>query len=170
MDWNYGHLSISLYPYVTPYVGVWIETCVMEGLDKIKTSGHTLRGCVDWNFLNLRHFNLHKSHTLRGCVDWNSVKVISKRKIMSHTLRGCVDWNQSYTSCISCSTIVTPYVGVWIETMEASSYTKAIMCHTLRGCVDWNKKDQRENLVVSVTPYVGVWIETLNLLRHSLVY
>ena len=40
------------------------------------------------------------------------------------------------TSSFAASTIVTPYVGVWIETMEASSYTKAIMCHTLRGCVD----------------------------------
>ena len=34
---------------------------------------------------------------------------------------------------------VTPYVGVWIET---------IVVNTLIGCID-------------VTPYVGVWIETM---------
>ena len=35
---------------------------------------------------------------------------------------------------------VTPYVGVWIETLQYSNPSKAII----------------------VTPYVGVWIETKN--------
>ena len=30
---------------------------------------------------------------------------------------------------------VTPYVGVWIETM-VSGIGEMISCHTLRGCVD----------------------------------
>ena len=36
------------------------------------------------------------------------------------------------------TSLVTPYVGVWIETM---SFKKSDICHI-------------------VTPYVGVWIET----------
>ena len=31
---------------VTPFVGVWIETCVLQ-INPITTTGHTLRGCVD---------------------------------------------------------------------------------------------------------------------------
>ena len=32
--------------------------------------------------------------------------------------------------------IVTPCVGVWIETVDKYSYLRAIYGHTLRGCVD----------------------------------
>ena len=39
-------VRIWLPMYVTPFVGVWIET--EETLeDKLKKAGHTLRGCVD---------------------------------------------------------------------------------------------------------------------------
>ena len=37
--------------------------------------------------------------------------------------------------------MVTPYVGVWIETMH--------------DCIDKGR--------ISVTPYVGVWIETIRI-------
>ena len=40
--------------------------------------------------------------------------------------------------CVKCKTRVTPYVGVWIETMSMEVFP---------GCT-------------IVTPYVGVWIET----------
>ena len=33
--------------------------------------------------------------------------------------------------------LVTPYVGVWIETSYVASYVNSLS-HTLRGCVDWN--------------------------------
>ena len=32
--------------------------------------------------------------------------------------------------------VVTPYVGVWIETSSTMLCTQGIGCHTLRGCVD----------------------------------
>ena len=131
--------------------------------------GHTLRGCVDWN-LHVHEVN-HIELVTPYVGVWIETTITSSFAASTIVTPYVGVWIETtITSSFAASTIVTPYVGVWIETMEASSYTKAIMCHTLRGCVDWNKKDQRENLVVSVTPYVGVWIETLNLLRHSLVY
>ena len=78
------------------------------------------------------------SHTLRGCVDWNSNKEVDIGDYSGHTLRGCVDWNFRIIIANNLF-IVTPFVGVWIETVGS------------RICL--------ENLVV--TPFVGVWIETL---------
>ena len=120
---------------------------------------HTLRGCVDWNQAtkskrNLRHSshpswvcglkllrylqrNRRISHTLRGCVDWNSSGLIPKWASTCHTLRGCVDWNIN-TKFILIENNVTPFVGVWIETIfRLLAYQK-----------------------ICVTPFVGVWIET----------
>ena len=56
--------------------------------------------------------------------------------------------------------LVTPFVGVWIETSEDKTCDEIAGSHTLRGCVDWNtyKLDDTSNL--EVTPFVGVWIET----------
>ena len=34
--------------------------------------GHTLRGCVDWNYVNDQIVDIETGHTLRGCVDWNT--------------------------------------------------------------------------------------------------
>ena len=55
--------------------------------------------------------------------------------------------------------MVTPCVGVWIET---SLYVNRSIdsSHTLRGCVDWNFFEQIGHIPTSVTPCVGVWIET----------
>ena len=33
-------------------------------------------------------------------------------------------------------TIVTPCVGVWIETTDTITPPEGVLCHTLRGCVD----------------------------------
>ena len=35
---------------------------------------------------------------------------------------------------------VTPCVGVWIETSAIIRSNVRFICHTLRGCVDWNNK------------------------------
>ncbi len=97
-------------------------------------------------------------HTLRGCVDWNLCDVMRFIRMAGHTLRGCVDWNppKYWTQTLL---LVTPCVGVWIETASlqrtvaiASSHPAWVcglkhiylrmsdyhLCHTLRGCVDWN--------------------------------
>ena len=101
--------------------------------------------------------------------------------ICSHTLRGCVDWNTSQPT-VPYDEGVTPFVGVWIETLNLA-YRAMLPCHTLRGCVDWNNgtADINGSIIVShpswvcglkpqgsrwrhqsrqVTPFVGVWIET----------
>ena len=145
---------------VTPCVGVWIETSILILLH-LRMMSHPAWVCG----LKLRCGRIWSSafrHTLRGCVDWNNV--IGKRK--------CGEW------------IVTPCVGVWIETLRLPMVYTMSRSHTLRGCVDWNiigiidwwtsdlshpawvcgLKLNRYVLikqVTDVTPCVGVWIETL---------
>ena len=113
---------------------------------------------MDWNCQCTAHHRLNTGHTLRGCVDWNfTMQFVSMGK-HCHTLRGCVDWNSlsftifyygSVTPCVgvwietslyhvsALTTSVTPCVGVWIETLPLGHGTQPT-CHTLRGCVDWN--------------------------------
>ena len=57
---------------------------------------------------------------------------------------------------------VTPFVGVWIETIQEHHVLEFLISHTLRGCVDWNLTSYTRSLVICVTPFVGVWIETVN--------
>ena len=79
---------------------------------------------------------------------------------MSHTLRGCVDWNIR-TMTAMYPYVVTPCVGVWIETTRSANFSFKSPCHTLRGCVDWNSYGEDLVTYEMVTPCVGVWIETL---------
>ena len=110
-----GRSEILLNQGVTPFVGVWIET-----FNFIKATfgniSHTLRGCVDWNTWTIRAARSVPSHTLRGCVDWNIFILYKWIEITSHTLRGCVDWNWISTWSLRGRYLVTPFVGVWIET------------------------------------------------------
>ena len=136
VDWNININYIRpTANIVTPCVGVWIETvlhlesvwlapshpawvCGLKRIHSHKHSciySHTLRGCVDWNSNTWCAITHHQSHTLRGCVDWNRCISCGLIYPISHTLRGCVDWNwQPYWS--GCQSMVTPCVGVWIET------------------------------------------------------
>ena len=50
---------------------------------------HTLRGCVDWNFLFYRKMAKNSGHTLRGCVDWNLKLGVHKCTIRSHPAWVC---------------------------------------------------------------------------------
>ena len=133
----------------------------------ITTVCHTLRGCVDWNSVKHSSTSLSHSHTLRGCVDWNILYTcFNDKHNTSHTLRGCVDWNININYIRPTANIVTPCVGVWIETNNRSTIviaSRVTPCvgvwietaliiaarawaigHTLRGCVDWNES-QRED-------------------------
>ena len=78
--------------HVTPCVGVWIET------------------------LEKRRYHVAVRHTLRGCVDWNFIRMIHNNQQEGHTLRGCVDWNHDDPKHNNLN-LVTPCVGVWIETL-----------------------------------------------------
>ena len=138
-------------------MGVWIETLLPVGITfKMKShpawvcglklywpdregilNCHTLRGCVDWNILASMSESMSHCHTLRGCVDWNFKFRFWHPCYRCHTLRGCVDWN-IHLENFSMAVIVTPCVGVWIETLSK----------------------QPRQLLYPVTPCVGVWIET----------
>ena len=59
---------------------------------------------------------------------------------LSHTLRGCVDWNLERLKNLVIVDKVTPFVGVWIETVCTRIRETSTMRHTLRGCVEWNRK------------------------------
>ena len=147
------------------------------------TPSHTLRGCVDWNTaavvwvtpipkshpawvcgLKLDNGDRKPSaicgHTLRGCVDWNYGKIGDDYFIPSHTLRGCVDWN----SCARLSKllpVVTPCVGVWIETLSSSVISSETGVTPCVGVWIETTAQTGKLFVPKVTPCVGVWIETI---------
>ena len=92
-----------------------VDWNIRSHLKTIRTLSHTLYGCVDWNSWESLNFFSSECHTLYGCVDWNSVRVGSSFSVMRHTLYGCVDWNSNSVVTYRCI-IVTPCMGVWIET------------------------------------------------------
>ena len=122
---------------------------------------HTLHGCVDWNSTSANIWKRIRGHTLHGCVDWNAGFQTVTYKKPGHTLHGCVDWNDSvsYNVGLQKSPVtpftgvwietivldsipylvpVTPFTGVWIETMDDNEILERLIGHTLHGCVDWN--------------------------------
>ena len=102
--------------------------------------GHTLRGCVDWNYKAITQYKKTGSHTLRGCVDWNYADREERlNKIKSHPAWVCGLKLRRSTNNIT-SKRVTPCVGVWIETYNVDYWDGTSQRHTLRGCVDWNRK------------------------------
>ena len=131
-----------------------------SGLSGDDVLGHTLRGCVDWNFKRIVPFSSFICHTLRGCVDWNipwnSQKIDEKShpawvcglkppppvvpvSLQSHTLRGCVDWNTSSLRFILGRFRSHP---AWVCGLKLPGH---------------NYRRQE----IRVTPCVGVWIETV---------
>ena len=129
---------------VTPYVGVWIETCQRQN-----------RGVCG------------RSHPTWVCGLKPDIRK-SGTKIGSHTLRGCVDWNTTEFIHIS-NLVVTPYVGVWIETSKSNCSKKRKPSHTLRGCVDWNINGPVfGNIEDGHTLRGNIWIGALFTRRSSL--
>ncbi len=86
--------------------------------------------------------------------------------IIGHTLRGCVDWNL-HTIRRKGSILVTPYVGVWIETFQRWRYSVARMSHPTWVCGLKLFGAVATAWITLVTPYVGVWIETLILITED---
>ena len=80
---------------------------------------------------------LDKGHTLRGCVDWNNADILAKL-----------------------DEVVTPCVGVWIETDIIDLY--GLYCEVTPCVGVWieTKILSFIRITKSVTPCVGVWIET----------
>ncbi len=109
-----GVLPASQYGSVTPYVGVWIET-----------------------FGSKNRHQLIESHPTWVCGLKQQGALTEKQIKTSHPTWVC--GLKLAMSMLSILLIVTPYVGVWIETYDAVMYDES----------------------PDVTPYVGVWIETL---------
>ena len=63
--------------------------------------------------------------------------------------------------------MVTPFVGVWIETTPPSStISRRARSHPSWVCGLKHARPYRPTLY-AVTPFVGVWIETFSFLTHS---
>ena len=77
------------------------------------------------------------SHTSCRCVDWNKCPFVIIIKGSCHTSCRCVDWNTPNWKA-GVAPMVTPHVGVWIETALNNTRLPRSL----------------------VTPHVGVWIET----------
>ena len=71
-------------------------------------------------------------------------------------------WIETSTSDAKLSgSKVTPYVGVWIETVNAVGCTTATLSLLMWECGLKQVIFTRTLDGLTVTPYVGVWIETL---------
>ena len=131
---------------VTPFVGVWIETTSLR-LSSVWILVTPFVGVWIETDGTTETEKARGRHTLRGCVDWNFREPL-------HVLGCCVTpfvgvWIETcFCPLLPCRRYVTPFVGVWIET-EGGEH---------KGSVQW------------VTPFVGGWIETTEvpcLLRDS---
>ena len=72
---------------------------------------------MDWNFCCHWWNALQVGHTLRGCVDWNlSMKLYVFQATRSHPAWVCGLKLLIFYACFN-DKIVTPCVGVWIETL-----------------------------------------------------
>ena len=140
--------------WVTPCVGVWIET----GNDRQlcgRIVSHPAWVC------GLKLSSVYSCiyiycHTLRGCVDWNFAYLQGYRREGSHTLRGCVDWNQKNTGYLD-NREVTPCVGVWIETIplgDILSHYGVTPCVGVYGLKHCSLVGQVYGRIVSIRPLV----------------
>ena len=153
VDWNNPSEEELLSVFVTPCVGVWIETfyckrwfrfscvtpCVgvwIETQHIIAEASEAPRSHPAW-VCGLKPkvsppFPFFYSHTLRGCVDWNSQDItIEGRKYASHPVWVC-GLKRSVCRWAGFLRGVTPCVGVWIET---PSTTWRRYLHMVTPCV-----------------------------------
>ncbi len=106
---------LPLLRVVTPYVGVWIETCP-RSLSPVRWIVTPYVGVWIETPSPMAVMCWRVSHPTWVC----GLKRAYYQYITlnhSHTLRGCVDWNTIYLH-FPTKGRVTPYVGVWIETKE----------------------------------------------------
>ena len=121
VDWNQRSSRAWMLFGVTPCVGVWIETLriiskTIEGINVTPCVGVWIETWAEVR----RPANSILSHPAWVCGLKHRLIRPSARRSKSHTLRGCVDWNLNLTVKRHC-TLVTPCVGVWIETTQVTS-------------------------------------------------
>ena len=121
---------------VTPFVGVWIETCRRPSCSEEKPS-HPSWVCGLKLGNNALSHTLIKSHPSWVCGLKHLVYEAFHTAYVSHPSWVCglkpLRW---WHHCALWS--VTPFVGVWIETPKTHKIETGVNRHTLRGCVDWN--------------------------------
>ena len=82
---------ISRWFWVTPYVGVWIETNVNEYTWKLIVVTPYVGVWIETVVLS--HSTEGQRHSLCGSVDWNITKTEDSFRPACHSLCGSVDWN-----------------------------------------------------------------------------
>ena len=115
VDWNYLGYWLWWRVFVTPFVGVWIETSIPMSWHKI------------WNvtpFVGV---------WIETCLHPGDFSAY----ILSHPSWVC-GLKLISLECLTSFHKVTPFVGVWIETRTSVFIGGDDKSHTLRGCVDWN--------------------------------
>ena len=98
--------------YVTPFVGVWIETWIVIFAEDIA-----------------------ESHPSWVCgLKLSAIECRGKKEGVTPFVGV---WIETLNlPPLLCATNVTPFVGVWIETISSCCRCNRSSCHTLRGCVD----------------------------------
>ena len=122
---------IAKFGFVTPCVGVWIET-VVNGRVYNFNGSHPAWVC-GLKRSQYPEISDCMCHTLRGCVDWNIDINYTRPTSNSHTLRGCVDWNRNGQRYCYYGK-VTPCVGVWIETPYRENISHYFRSHPAWVC------------------------------------
>ena len=140
VDWNMHDIfSKAVIPKSHP---AWVCGLKLKksAVLKIASPSHPAWVCGLKLYAGLpERFEIQLGHTLRGCVDWNGKPAEALYYFMGHTLRGCVDWNWKHTVRFS-TILVTPCVGVWIETAMRKKYAKKQLSHPawVCGLKRWN--------------------------------
>ena len=138
---------------VTPCVGVWIETSLSNGNTSFAKSHPAwvcglkpLRFGENWQSIwshpawvcGLKPFvarffrTYYTSHPAWVCGLKHRYQM-GIQVLQSHTLRGCVDWNKCYVN-ICVAGLVTPCVGVWIETTGFNALATSGKSHPAWVC------------------------------------
>ena len=136
VDWNIDYQPNGFSSRVTPYVGVWIETCMLIYFCTY------LKSLLMWE-CGLKHSKEVVSlttirHSLCGSVDWN--------------LADCEKWYGQPMSLLMWECGLKQFAG--------GEADHPVGGHSLCGSVDWNLNEMPYLRIHAVTPYVGVWIET----------
>ena len=162
-------------------MGVWIETVLVDKWH-IVYRGHTLRGCVDWNFPWVV-FGLHLwSHPAWVCGLKLFCLVKREYQTMSHPAWVCglklflivntVHFFWSHPAwvcglkhdCTYSLLQISSSHPAWVCGLKLPPFSHLALrlCHTLRGCVDWNTQSTTIIARMNCHTLRGcIWIEAL---------
>ena len=136
VSWNRQGISRTICKSCAPSMGAWIETggsWIFLPVSKYRS----LRGSVNWNWIEMRKCAFLKYRSLRGSVSWN----FNDQKSTS------VRW-------------IAPYVGAWVETdktnlinqRRAIAPSMGAWIETASQACNWQE--------IVIAPCMGAWIET----------